>query len=182
MAIEISDDLRREIGDLQSRMEKLKLPIRWEEPQKLHLTLNFLGRIEESLEPEIHRVVSGVCSQFSQFDLTPVFLETMYKKHEPSFLYLGISGELPTLLKLQKSLREELLYLKVPLPEKFFAHITIGRVNKADPETTKSVLNRFQDFEFSPLPDFTTVAVSLFESLISDKGSHYRLIRRFMLQ
>jgi len=182
LAIEISDDLRRGIGDLQSRLDKLKLPIKWEEPQKLHLTLNFLGRIEESLEPEIHRAIAKVCSLYAQFDLTPVFLETMCKKHEPSFLYLGISGELPTLLQLQKNLREELLFLKVPLPEKFFAHITIGRVKKADPITTKSVLNSIQDFEFSPLPDFTASAVSLFESLISDKGSHYRLIRRFMLK
>jgi 2'-5' RNA ligase len=182
LAIEIPDDLRQEIRDLQSRLDKLKLIVKWEEPEKLHLTLNFLGRIEESLEPGIHRAVAEVCSHYSQFDLTPAFLETMYKKHEPSFIYLGISGELPTLLGLQKSLREELLCLKVPLPEKFFAHITIGRVKKADPETTKSILNQVRDFEFSPLLDFTATAVSLFESLISDKGSHYRLIRRFMLK
>lgn len=181
MAIEITDALRQDITRLQSQLEHLGLPIRWEEPEKLHLTLNFLGRIDEDLEPDINRVITHVCTKFSQFCLTPTFLETMYKKHEPSFLYLGLSGDLMALNQLQKSLTTSLTRLHIPQPHKFLAHITIGRVKKADPVTTKSTLDQVRDFEIPPLSQFTAKAITLYESLLSDKGSHFRLIRRFHL-
>jgi 2'-5' RNA ligase len=182
IALDIPDSLCRDIVRLQTKLDKFSLPVKWEEAEKLHITLNFLGRIDEQKIPGINKIISRTAVLCHPFMLSPVFLETMYKKHEPSFIYLYLTGDLQPLFQLQKSLKKEFDRFRIPLPERFFPHITIGRVKKADPVFTKSVLEKIRDYEFSPLSSFDVNSITLYESLITEKGSHYSRVERFVLK
>ena len=76
---------------------------------------------------------------------------------------------------------EELINQKIPQPERFLPHITIGRVKKTDPVMTKSIMDKVQVYDFEPLPDFKVEQISLFESILSKDDSHYRRVGRFSL-
>jgi len=181
IALSSSGDLQREITDLQSRLEKLGLPLRFEPAEKLHLTLNFIGAIDKTETEKISGLIKDVASEFSSFSLTPAFLETLYQKHGTSLVYLGLSGDVPVLKNLQSELKKGLSGIHLPQPDRFLPHITIGGFKKADPVLTKSFMDTVREFDFSPLSGFTVDRITLYESLLSKEGSHYRRLRQFSL-
>lgn len=163
-------------------LDRLQLPLTLEDPQKLHLTLNFLGRVEEAKIGSIGQLIKEVAQGIFSFYLTPSYLDCMYKKHASSFIYLGLSGDLTSLKQMQKSLTHSISRTGIPQPNRFFPHITIARFKKSDPVTTKRAMDQVADFEFAPLDTFPVTHISLFESLLSSKGSHYRRIGQYPLK
>ena len=163
-------------------MEQLNLPLRLEDPSKFHITLNFLGKVEEEKFPELNRLINNCASSHQQFELAPGYLDCMYKKHADSYVYLGLSGDLETLKQIHKSLSLSLSDINIPQPERFFGHITISRFKKADPVSIKRTMDQVRDIEFNPLKTFVVDRLLLYESLLSDKGSHYRQIGQFGLK
>jgi 2'-5' RNA ligase len=181
LAIDIPPQLAKPISELQSRLEKLALPIKWEPEEKLHLTLNFIGKIDEEKQSKIESLAGKIASDSFSFSLSPVFLETMYKKHETSHVYLGIAGDLELLKDLQGRLASAISELFIAQPNKYLPHITIGKLKKMDPVMTKEVLQKIREIEIEPLPEFQVDSFSLYESLLSRDGSHFRRVSRYKL-
>lgn len=171
-----------EIVTLQSRLDRLHLPLVLESPEKLHLTLHFLGRIPEDQVSSIKTITGKIALRYSTFSLQPAFLETLYRRHAPSLVYLGLTGDLDVLKDLQKSLSLPLSQLLLPHQERFFPHIDIAKFKPDDPVQIKKFLGQISDFEFSPLSPFTISHVTLYESHLSRAGSHYQKISQFMLR
>lgn len=181
IAIDLPESSKKEISSLQSRLEKLQIPIILEKPEKFHITLTYLGRIEEAIHPEIFKVMTQVAVLYNPFILIPSFLDTMFKKHDDSFVYLGLSGETEVLKDLYKALARPLTNLSLPQSEKFYPYISIARFKKADPQFIKSAMDKVTDFDFSPLSELTVDGISLYESLISHKGNTLRRLGQFSL-
>jgi len=182
VAIDLPIELRTQVVDLQQKLAKQNMPVDWEEPNKLHMTLNFLGEVENEKLHQVSQIIRKSISAFRPFNIQPSFLETLYKRHDPSLVYLGLSGDVEILKELQESLTKELNDLKLPQPEKFLPHITIGRLKRTDPPTTKKFLDGVSNFDFSPLPVFEVLEVWLFKSLVSKAGSHYDRLLHFSLE
>lgn len=182
ISLDLPDPIRHEIAALQTRLDALHLPLRLEEPEKLHLTLNFIGAFDKDATNNLAKNINEITSSHSQFKLRPFFLETLYQKHVGSLVYLGITGDLSALTDLQSQISEYLGSKFIAQPRRFLPHITIAKVIKADPVLTKSILDSVRELKFSPLPEFTVDHVSLNQSLLSRNGSTYRHLRLFMLK
>ncbi len=180
--IAIDAPLRQEVLSLQSKLSELNLPVVWEEPEKVHLTLNFLGEVEQAQIGHLNKIITTAVSEFSPFNLRPAFLETLYKRHDPSLIYLGLSGDTDVLKELQQRLTKGLEKMALPQPERFLPHITIGRLKRIDPTMTKSFLDKIRDSDFSPLPEFLVKNIVLYRSLLSKSGSHYAQLHEFVLE
>jgi 2'-5' RNA ligase len=118
----------------------------------------------------------------TSFSLTPYFLETLYKRHEHSLVYLGLQGDVNHLKDLQKSMGNLLSDYKLPAQTKFLPHITIGRLKRDDPVNTKFFLGKIDEVEIPPLSNFTVDHITLYESFVSSTGSHYQKIGQFALE
>lgn len=182
VAIPLPPELRQEVTVLQSTLVKLNLPVTWEESGKLHLTLNFLGEIDNTQLGQVNKIIASAVSGFAPFVLQSAFLETLYKRHEPSIIYLGLSGDVDVLKEMQLTLAKDLEKLDLPQPERFLPHITIGRLKRTDPPTTKSFLDEISGFEFSSLSSFEVTEIILYRSLLSKVGSHYAQLHQFVLE
>ena len=182
LAIDIPDSVCDEIVVLQNKLNSLHIPVLWEPPEKLHLTLNFLGEIANPQIPDINQVVSSISKNFSQFSLVPTFLETLYQRHEQSLVYLSVTGDTRELIELQEQLSESLNEIKLPQPRRFLPQITIGRLQKVDPIMAKASLDKVDDFEFSPLTPFTVKDITMFESFVTKVGTTYQRAGKFTLQ
>ena len=131
------------IKDLQDNLRKQNLPIVWTEIEKVHLTLNFLGKMPHHDINEIIKNIREACEGLPAFTLKFPFLETLYKKHDESLIYLSVEGEVEAL---QRTLTEVVTDVAAQ-PKRYLPHITIGRVKKLDPETTKQTLNAVSDLQ-----------------------------------
>ncbi len=110
-----------------------------------------------------------------------MFLETMYRRHEQSFVYLS-PGKNQELLDLQFQL-SELITRKFTIlqPHRFFPHLTLGKIEKADPITTKTWLAKINEFEYDPLEEFLVKQVRVYESSSSRSGVYYQRVADFGL-
>lgn len=182
IAIDLPDPIRAEIVGLQKRLDSLKLPVVWEKPQKLHLTLNFLGRVPDDQLNSVKKSISQVVHHSHSFDLKLAYLETLYKRHDHTLIYLSPVGDVKELVDLQKTLSQALRSLEIPQPIRFLPHFTIGRLKRTDPVTTKKYINLISVFEPPIFPEFTVDHLTLYESFLSRSGSTYQKLTTFMLQ
>lgn len=183
IAVDVPEALHPHITQLQSDLETLHLPVSWELPQKLHLTLNFLGRLETAMLAQLALQLRGIAQNTNRFLLTPAFLETLYRRHDRSLIYLGfLKSSILPLLTLQKSLNQALALLSLPQQTRFLPHIALGQLRRTDPTFTKRYLDLVSQFDFRPLPSFSVDHITLYESLLSHSGSQYRQIQHHMLK
>jgi len=182
IAIDPPPSIRSGVRRLQSRLAHLDLPVNWEDTDKLHLTLNFLGRIPDQNLGPITTTLTRVAAAMTQFSLEPMFLETLYQRHDNSIIYIGFAGDIDLLKKMQKSLSLSLSKLSLPQPRRFLPHLTIGRLKRTDPTLTKRYLDQIRAQNFRPLPVFTVDKIILYESFLTKAGSHYQKVREFMLK
>lgn len=181
LAIDLPEELDLEIITLQNRLSGLHLPVVWQPPEKLHLTLNFLGRVSDEQVGMLSRVITQITARTPPLLLTPSFLETLYQKHDSSLIYLSISQEPDRpLTELYKLTSAALTGLKMPQSERFAPHITIGKIKKSDPETTKKVLEQISTFEFSAMKPFVANRLVLYESTLNRSGSHFQKTGQFI--
>ena len=177
-AIDLPEAVSLEIAGLQKDLERLKLPVVWD--NTFHLTLNFLGQVTDPETGTIKNLISDTTKSFYSFTIRPLYLDTLYSRHDPTVLYLTLSKS-DELLELQDSLSSALSSI-TPQPRKFLPHITIGSFKRTDPVTTKHFIDVVSDFappEFSEIP---VDKIILYESLPSKAGTTYRQISQFMLQ
>jgi len=183
LALDLPDSHRDHIGRLLATPVFTRLPVEWESPQKLHLTLNFLGRCDDALLGLIRSRLAKIVPMLSSFDLQLVFLETLYKRHGDSLIYLAPAGDLAPLRELQSQISHFIENeLRIPQPDRFLPHVLIGRPRKADPVTIKGLLAQIKDLEFSAPPPFPVTAVSLYESFISRAGAFHQKIGQYALK
>ncbi len=181
-AIDLPDPCRSAVVDLQTRLDRLGLPVMWEEPAKLHLTLHFLGPTPQEQINSFTPGLQKLARSAPAFSLTPYFLETLYRRHEASLVYIGMEGDLTALKNLHKSLAGLLSGYQLPAQNRFFPHITIGRLRRDDPVTTKNFLSRIDAVDIQPLPSFLVDHLTLYESDLSPAGSHYQKIGQYGLE
>ena len=144
-----SPEVLAAISGLQNVLRKQNLPVIWTEVEKIHLDLNFLGKMPHTDINEVKRMVQEATQNLPSFMLKFPYLETLYKKHDDSLVYLSIGGEIEALENLQETLTETIVEVAAQ-PKRYFPHITIGRVKKLDPETTKQTLNAISNLDITP--------------------------------
>ncbi|MEK7154729.1 MAG: RNA 2',3'-cyclic phosphodiesterase [Patescibacteria group bacterium] len=177
-AIALPEAVSDEIAGLQKDLDRLKLPVIWD--TSFHLTLNFLGQVTDPETGTIKNLIQQSTQQFRSFTIKPLYLDTLYSRHDPTVLYLTLSKS-EELLELQDSLASALSSI-TPQPRKFLPHITIGKFRRTDPVTTKHFIDLVSDFATPEFSEILVDKVILYESLPSKAGTTYRQISQFMLQ
>ncbi len=181
IAIEIPETFYPSVKELQGRINSLKVPVEWEDLDRLHLTLNFIGRVDDSDLSAIRGQMRSIIAQFPKFILKPMFLESLYSRHDGSKIYLAPGGDVNILKELQESLGEKLSEMNLPRQSRFLPHIKLGTYKKADPTTTKQFMDKVSEIELGDWMEFSVERITIFESLLSRTGSHYQRLASFPL-
>lgn len=180
IAIDISDELKSKLADLQARIRKSVPNLKFTAPHQLHLTLKFLGEIDESQLPDITAVVEALAARRPPFEVVPKTLGTFGRPTNITVMWLGLTDPSNILHALHADLERSLAPLGFPPEERpFKAHLTLAR-NK-NPNLSKHILKALESE-----PPFKAVAervetVTLYESKLESTGAVYRAIGRFGL-
>ena len=154
--------------------------VRWTKPENIHLTLKFLGDIDESLLFNIRDVLRKIGAEHSIFELETKGSGAFPSLTRPRIVYAGTGNGLEPLTALREGIEQGLEELGVARDSRpFQAHTTIGRIK------TPRITVDANDF-LSPFTDtcFGTSQVKdlvLCESQLKRTGPVYRVIERFAL-
>jgi len=155
--------------------------VRWARPPQLHLTLKFLGHLEESSVPELQSAIANACANTTAFALRAEGLGCFPGPKRPRVVWAGIEGDLLTLVALQKQIDLATTAWVPPEKRAFKAHLTLGRVTaprKKTVETIGRAIARSKELTFG---NWTVRQVDLMRSILSREGASYSCLASFEL-
>jgi 2'-5' RNA ligase len=176
IAIDLSPDVRSAIADLQDVIRNAaqlkKGDVTWTLPERIHLTLNFLGEIEDSRAQQACEIASRVAAKFSRFSIRVKGVGTFGRPAK--VLWVGLENS-ESLQSLQKTLEEELDRAGYPREDRAFSgHLTLARI-KSFPAARKIPLLA-KDYSDIDLGTFDVESVGVYKSQLTPQGPLYTLL------
>ena len=172
IAIEIPDDIISKFRKLQEGINVYDFKIRWVRSENIHLTLKFLGDVEAVKIGEIAEAISKTVEGYTPVSLKAKGIGAFPGIKRPRVLWVGLTGQLESLVKLQKTLDENLKVLGFPGEKRpFKGHLTMGRIKtKIDVKKFGDALMAFRGFESET---FTASQIILYKSELKPSGAVY---------
>jgi len=129
LAIELPSHTRSEIGKLQERLRTCRADVRWVVADRIHLTLKFLGNIEEEKIADISAVMDQAAAHRGPFTVSVKGLGAFPSTRNPRVIWLGLDGWEANLLPLQQEIEAGLGAVGFERENKAYRpHLTLGRV------------------------------------------------------
>lgn len=140
----------------------------WVEPVNMHLTLRFIGEVEESAAEDIDRMLGGFRAE--AFSLELAGLGTFGEGAKAHALWAGVMPS-PALSHLQAKIESAVVRAGLP-PEgrKFTPHVTLAWLNRPQPNRLQAYIEGNNLFSAGP---FAVDQFTLFESRLGKGGAVY---------
>ena len=181
LAIQLPEPTRRSISAVQKRIEA-KAPgfYRWTPQDQLHITLYFLGELEEEQAEKVAAAVASVKAE--PFEIATEGLVSLPDLRNPRILATSIVGEVEKLKRFQQRLSDTVLPLAAFKENRaFFPHVTFARINKHKPGNAKAVKTALASCQAPRTEPFAVVTFDLVESVLTSKGPEYEALRTYPL-
>lgn len=149
---------------------------RWVEPANMHITLRFIGEVDEDAAEEINYNLSHI--EAPGFDLELQGLNTFGQGFKAHALWVGVALT-PALAHLQSKVDSAVTRAGQP-PEgrRFTPHVTIARLNKPETGRLQSFIEGNNLFKAGP---FTVDTFTLYESQTGKGGPVYTALEDYPL-
>ena len=147
VAVSISEKAREAMAEMIASLQDFGSGIRWVKPENLHLTLKFLGDVEEKKLPELEETLKLSAENIKPFNYELVNIGCFPNTKRPRVLWIGVEDSEDQLLLLHQNIESE--FKKQDFPKesrKFTPHLTIARVK--DFRKCGSVISKFSGYNF----------------------------------
>ena len=151
--------------------------LKWVETNNLHLTIKFLGEIEEYKIAQVKHTLSKALKDQISFDIEIKGLGMYPNKNNPRVIWLGIVGANP-LMKIHKVLNQELTALEItPERRAFSPHLTIARIRRhTDHKQARQIGEILSEYRVESLGAITIEQIHLYQSVLTPSGPIYSLL------
>jgi 2'-5' RNA ligase len=179
IAIEIPGVIRAALAELQTELRECNADIRWVKPDNIHLTLRFLGDVDEHRVDSIVSALADVSGRHEQFRLQVKGLGLFPNTRSPRVLWSDVIDEGP-LARLQEEIEAAMAGIGfVPEKRRFSAHLTLGRFKSA---SGKDCINRGIEARGNEAPgNMDVISVVLMQSDLTPRGAKYSKISEAFL-
>ncbi len=182
IAIELPEEVRGGLAKLRSELERTEHRfVKWVDTEGIHLTLKFLGNIPFKQVTEVTKAIEEAAQGIPPFHLEISGLGAFPNLKQPRVLWVGIGGEIDTLLRLQQNIDSVLASLGFAKEERpFMPHLTLARIRQgASPMERKNFGELAMSVSFEASYPIDAKALSLMRSQLTPDGAIYT--RLFMV-
>jgi 2'-5' RNA ligase len=130
IGVDIGDTIRHSAIALQERLARTGAGVKWVEPENLHITLLFLGEVDDRDIVPISRSIEAAARTEPAFALRVSGIGAFPTLRRPKVLWGGVSDGADALRRLYADLEAKLLDLGLYRKEErgYTAHLTLGRL------------------------------------------------------
>ena len=179
IAIELPDELKLELTQLEARLKSGKQPwVKWVDPYSIHLTLKFLGSITTNKIGEITGAMEKAVVGSPPFHLRVKDLGVFPNLRRVQVAWVGINGDLDKVGQLQQRIESNLAPLGfAPESRAFTPHLTLARLrNWASPDERQRFGQLIANTKFEAAYTIEVDAISLMRSQLTREGAIYSRI------
>jgi 2'-5' RNA ligase len=170
--------IRDRLVALQENLGRAGTEVKWVEPENLHVTLLFLGEVDEREVPPVCRVVAECTLRQAPFLMSVEAPGCFPTPRRPRVLWAGIGEGTQPLVSLHDVLEPPLLELGCYRREerRYTPHITLGRVKSARPtDQLAMALARQAGWKGG---EVTVREIHVMSSELTPKGPVYTVLSR----
>lgn len=137
VAVDIGDAMRREaqrvIAGLSTKLEQVKEPpkVTWVKPAALHVTIKFLGEVEEAAVARLQALIAPPIA-IAPFDVSWRGIGAFPSHRNPRALWLGVINGAAQLAAIESEISKRVAGTAVALDDRaLLPHLTLGRIKTA---------------------------------------------------
>lgn len=173
IAVDVSANIRNNASRLIHRLSAETVDFNWVEKDHLHITLNFLGDVEEMSVPKVCRLVEEAISDFGSFELSISGLGCFPKPEKPRVMWMGVDAGGDELVELNERLAVTLETMRFPRDRHDYRpHLTLGRIRRGgrwSPALTEAVAQGAEQIGGTMIVD----KVVVYSSYLDRRGPTY---------
>lgn len=180
VAVELSDAMKRPlVRILREELPRAK-GVRWCTVEQLHVTLKFLGDVEDRVVPEVCRVLDEVSGELTPFSLRLGGIGCFPQARNPRVLWCGVEDEGRCCADWVERADPRLEALGFPAETRSFTpHITLGRSKSREGSAVMREI--LETLAGPPAESMEVEEITLFESLLLPRGAVYRPVHKAKL-
>lgn len=171
ICIDIPQEVKQKMGAVQAEMKKHGRGVRWSNSNGIHLTLKFLGDIENEKVQQVIHQAEKACAGFSPFEISVQDTGAFPNFKRPRVFWIGVDEPSGLMLQLHGAIDNSLASIGFEKEQRRFSpHLTLGRVKSDD--GLKDVSRALEDMTFEPM-HFLARHVVLMKSELRPGGAVY---------
>jgi RNA 2',3'-cyclic 3'-phosphodiesterase len=180
VALELLPELRQALSRIQDKLKRYDLDVKWVNPDNIHLTIRFLGEINEAQMPGISQLLKDTLAQYPMTEISLEELGAFPVLNNPRVIWIGCKEKGNSLVKAYEALEKGFQAMGLSKDDHAFSpHLTLGRVKsrknieqfKSYCEQNKTIQVGIQKVE----------SLTLFQSTLTSTGPIYNVIEEFLL-
>jgi 2'-5' RNA ligase len=186
-AVDLPEDVRERVAAHISRLREAiaadasPLKVGWERPEKLHLTLKFLGDVEAARIEALTRAATRAAAEMGRFALTLEEAGSFPASGNARVIWLGLRDGTNQLAALHARLEEECARENFPREARpFHPHITIARIRVPN-AAARRLAQLHRESGFAPA-SFDVEEFIVMRSQLGTGGSRYTPLSRHELK
>ena len=181
IAMDVSEDVRRRLEELRKHLERFGKDVKWVPVENVHITLKFLGNIEETRVNGIKEVMQSLACRTKPFTLKAKGTGCFPSIKKIRVVWAGLAGELDKLVFFQRELENNLQKVGFPKEDRTFKpHLTLGRMKS--PRNDASLARAIVDNASFESDEFTVDHVTLYKSILKPSGAKYEVLVKMPLE
>jgi 2'-5' RNA ligase len=179
IAIELPQGIKDSLARTQNQLKAAGADVKWVEPANIHLTLKFLGEIDEKKLEKINSILEEAAQDKNSFSARIFSLGAFPGINSPRVIWVGIDQGDKEIREIAKALEDEIAKIGIPKEDRpFSSHITIGRTRSPkNREKLVQELNQLANNFGRENLEFAVEKIVLFKSTLTPKGPIYEALK-----
>jgi len=177
VAIELPTAMLRRLGTEIAKLQDLvdRRAIRWVESEAIHLTLQFLGEIDDRTAELIASCLDEVCASYPRMSLDVGGLGGFPNLNRPRVIWIGIREPDRSLSMLQAEIEGGVSKFGIEAEDRaYYPHLTLGRLRReASQSEERQLADRLLKIQIADLGSIPVEGVSLMRSELTRAGAVY---------
>ncbi len=143
IALEMNEHMQRHLEGVIRQVARLLPSVRWVDPKSIHLTLAFLGELDDVRLADAIAATEQATRQAQAFDYSLTHLGIFGNPRTPRVIWMGIDEPTGTLKRLQSLVNQELSQRGFEIDKRPFSpHLTLARLKTSLPQVEQQRLQQ----------------------------------------
>lgn len=141
IAVDPGKSIRSRCVSLQETLARTSTKVRWVKPESIHVTLLFLGEVDERQLVPVCQSVAQTCAAHDDFVMAVDGVGCFPNRRRPHTIWVGIGAGTQNLVALHDALEPPLMELGYRREDRQYTpHLTLGRVQgPSTPQLTEAL-------------------------------------------
>ena len=182
LAFEIPSEIRDTVASIYNGFKDSALNIRWVKEENIHITLVFMGNVNEKDLDPMGKLLEKACNKYAPFLIRVKGVGVFSSLRSPRVLWIGIDGDIERMGHFRDRIQKDLRRFGINEEKRRFSpHLTVGRFKRGfnNIDRLKGLIEKYRD---AVSPDSMVRELVLFKSDLRPEGAVYTKLHSWALQ